>query len=87
MKFFIFVAAAVLSLPKQLVTVYIGVLLGESINGTSSKERIASALLSVVSFIITTIAYKFLNREINKIKPEVIYERRKARYLFFPTFP
>ncbi|KAE9399665.1 hypothetical protein BT96DRAFT_919974 [Gymnopus androsaceus JB14] len=79
MKFFIFVAAAVLSLPKQLVTVYIGVLLGESINGTSSKERIASALLSVVSFIITTIAYKFLNREINKIKPEVIYERRKAR--------
>jgi len=79
MKFYIFLATAILSLPKQLVTVYIGVLMQESINGTSKKEKIASVLVSVVSFIVTTFAFRILNKEINKVKPEVIYERRKTR--------
>ncbi|KAJ3994869.1 hypothetical protein F5050DRAFT_1713355 [Lentinula boryana] len=79
MKFYIFLAAAVLSLPKQLVTVYIGVLMAASVNGTDKKDRIASILVSVVCFIITSFAFKIIRQEMNKVKPEVIYERRKAR--------
>lgn len=80
MKFYIFLAAAVLSLPKQLVTVYIGVLMADSVDGTDKKDRIASILVSVVSFIVTSIAFRIIRQETNKIKPQVIYERRKARY-------
>ncbi|KAJ3901721.1 hypothetical protein F5879DRAFT_307221 [Lentinula edodes] len=79
MKFYIFLAAAVLSLPKQLVTVYIGVLMADSVDGTDKKDRIASILVSVVSFIVTSIALRIIRQETNKIKPQVIYERRKAR--------
>ncbi|KAJ3980839.1 hypothetical protein F5890DRAFT_636653 [Lentinula detonsa] len=79
MKFYIFLAAAVLSLPKQLVTVYIGVLMAASVNGTDKKDRIASIVVSVVCFIITSFAFKIITQEMNKVKPEVIHERRKAR--------
>lgn len=32
--------------------------------------------------IITFAAYKYIKWEMNKVKPQVIYERRKARYVF-----
>ncbi|KAJ3823118.1 hypothetical protein F5880DRAFT_1613175 [Lentinula raphanica] len=79
MKFYIFLAAAILSLPKQLVTVYIGVLMADSVDGTDKKDKIATVLVSVVCFIVTSFALKIIKAEMNKVKHEVIYERRKAR--------
>ncbi|KAE9399663.1 hypothetical protein BT96DRAFT_1101625 [Gymnopus androsaceus JB14] len=79
MSFPTFVAAAICSLPKQFVTVVTGVLLEDSINGTSKKEKIASIAVAIVSGIVTSFALRYVNRKMDEIKPQVIYERRKAR--------
>ncbi|KAJ3994868.1 hypothetical protein F5050DRAFT_1771200 [Lentinula boryana] len=79
LHFHIFLAAAVLSLPKQLVTVYIGVLLEDSINGTSKKDKIASIAVAIVFAIVTSFAFRYVNRKMDEVKPQIIYERRKAR--------
>ncbi|KAJ4490679.1 hypothetical protein J3R30DRAFT_3423941 [Lentinula aciculospora] len=79
MDFFTFIAAAICSLPKQLVTVFIGVLLEDSINGTSSKDKIASIAVAIVFAIVTSFAFRYVNRQMDEVKPAVIYERRKAR--------
>ncbi|KAJ3931903.1 MAG: hypothetical protein NXY57DRAFT_1005427 [Lentinula lateritia] len=76
-----FVAAAICSLPKQLVTVYIGVLLEDSIDGTSKKDKIASIAVAVVSGVITSLALKYVNKKMDEVTPEIIYERRKARQM------
>ncbi|KAJ3840659.1 hypothetical protein F5878DRAFT_56617, partial [Lentinula raphanica] len=76
-----FLAAAVCSLPKQLVTVYIGVLLEESVDGTSKKDKIASIAVAVVCGVITSLALKYVNKKMDEVMPEIIYERRKARYV------
>ncbi|KAJ3861087.1 hypothetical protein EV359DRAFT_84677 [Lentinula novae-zelandiae] len=79
MGFYTFIAAAVCSLPKQLVTVYIGVLLEDSINGTSSRDKIASIAVAIVFAGVTSFAFRYVNRKMDEIKPAVIYERRKHR--------
>lgn len=37
--------------------------------------------------VITFAAYKYIKWEMNKVKPQVIYERRKARYVFSKPSP
>ncbi|KAJ3715294.1 hypothetical protein DFJ43DRAFT_1160499 [Lentinula guzmanii] len=74
-----FLAAAVCSLPKQLVTVFIGVLLEDSINGTSKKDKIASITVAIVCGVITSLALKYVNKKMDEVMPAIIYERRKAR--------
>ncbi|KIK64263.1 hypothetical protein GYMLUDRAFT_241440 [Collybiopsis luxurians FD-317 M1] len=78
--FFTFLAAAVCSLPRQLVIVYTGVLFEDEANGTATKkEKIASTLVTVIFTIITVITYRYLKKEMQKVTPEVVYQRRKAR--------
>ncbi|KAG9312603.1 hypothetical protein JVU11DRAFT_7000 [Chiua virens] len=80
MNIFIFVIAALLSMPKQFITVYIGVLLENSANGTTSKSnKILSYVVTGVTILVTVAAMWYIQREINRVKPEVIYARRKAR--------
>ncbi|KAJ3969960.1 hypothetical protein EV361DRAFT_997029 [Lentinula raphanica] len=79
MDFYVFIAAAICSLPKQLVTVYIGVLLEESVNGTSKKDKIASIAVAIVFAVVTSFAFRYVNKKMDEVKPQVIYERRKAR--------
>ncbi|KAJ4490678.1 hypothetical protein J3R30DRAFT_3694398 [Lentinula aciculospora] len=79
MKLTTFVAAAICSLPKQLITVYIGVLLAESVDGTSRKDKIISITVAVVCGIITSFALKYVNKKMDEVTPELVYERRKAR--------
>jgi len=75
-----FALAALLSLPKQLVTVYIGVVLEENGTGTTStKDTIISYAVLTVTTLLTIIAGRYIWGHINRVKPTVIYARRKAR--------
>ncbi|KIY63711.1 hypothetical protein CYLTODRAFT_493693 [Cylindrobasidium torrendii FP15055 ss-10] len=80
MGIFVFSIAAILSMPKQFITVYLGVILHQSSSGTQdTKSRIISDVVIAVTFIITIAAMWYIYRQMNKVKPDIIYARRKAR--------
>ncbi|THH05917.1 hypothetical protein EW145_g4446 [Phellinidium pouzarii] len=75
-----FAIAAFLSLPKQFVTVYIGVIIQESGTGTeSTKDKIISDAVLGITVIITGLAMWYIYKKMDLVKVDVIYERRKAR--------
>ncbi|KAI5115751.1 hypothetical protein M0805_001870, partial [Coniferiporia weirii] len=76
----VFSLAALLSLPKQLALVYVGVVFEESGAGTETKsERAISVTVLVVTGIITWLALRYIMSQMAKVKGDVVYERRKAR--------
>ncbi|KIM64481.1 hypothetical protein SCLCIDRAFT_1213305 [Scleroderma citrinum Foug A] len=80
MNIFVFIAAAILSMPKQFITVYIGTLLEENANGTeNTRDKILSYVVGGVTAIVTIAAMWYINKGVNRVKPDVIYARRKAR--------
>ncbi|KAG1880782.1 hypothetical protein F4604DRAFT_1747865 [Suillus subluteus] len=80
MNIFIFMLAAALSMPKQFITVYIGTLLETSATSSAStKNTIISDVIGVITVLITIAAMWYITREINRVKPQIVYERRKAR--------
>ena len=80
MGIFVFSLAAILSLPKQFITVYLGVILEQSSTGAqSSKSRIITDVVLAITILITFVAMWYIFRQMDKVKPEVIYKRRKAR--------
>ncbi|KAI0288963.1 snare associated Golgi protein-domain-containing protein [Russula brevipes] len=79
MSVWTFSLAAFLSLPKQFATVYIGVIIEGSGKQETTPQRIASYSLIAVTTIITFLAAWYIFRELKRVKPAVIYERRKAR--------
>ncbi|KAF8260064.1 snare associated Golgi protein-domain-containing protein [Lactarius quietus] len=74
-----FALAAFLSLPKQLATVYIGVIVGENGQKEKTSQRVASYTVIVVTTIVTFLAARYILRKLVEAKPDVIYARRKAR--------
>ncbi|KIK64265.1 hypothetical protein GYMLUDRAFT_259246 [Collybiopsis luxurians FD-317 M1] len=80
MGFWTFLASAVCSLPRQLVIVLTGVLFKDEANGTSTKKEKTEFALVIVAFtIITLITYGYLLKQMKRVTPEVVYQRRKAR--------
>jgi len=80
MNIFIFALAAFLSLPKQFITVYLGVIMAQSASGAeTSKSRIISNIVVIITTIITIAAMWYILRLMNAVKPQIIYEKRKAR--------
>lgn len=80
MGIIVFCLAAILSLPKQFITVYLGVIIEQSSTNTqSTKSRIISDVVVAVTVLITFVAMWYIFRQMDKVKPQVIYERRKAR--------
>ncbi|CAE6532333.1 unnamed protein product [Rhizoctonia solani] len=80
MGIWVFTLAAFLSLPKQFITVYLGVLLEQSADGTrSTKDTIISNSVLVVTFLITVIAAWWIWREMGRVRVEVLRERRAER--------
>ncbi|KAF9443820.1 hypothetical protein P691DRAFT_382491 [Macrolepiota fuliginosa MF-IS2] len=80
MGIIVFSIAAILSMPKQFITVYLGVILEQSATGTSStKSRIISDVVLAVTVLITILAMWYILYCMNKAKPAVIYAKRKAR--------
>ncbi|KAH9922920.1 uncharacterized protein B0H18DRAFT_1016162 [Fomitopsis serialis] len=80
MSVWTFIIAAILSLPKQFITVYLGVALEQSDNGGSStRDTIVKDVVVGITVIITFVAMWYIYNLMNKAKPGVIYDRRKAR--------
>jgi hypothetical protein len=51
--------------------------------GETTPQRVASYSLIAVTTVVTFVAAWYIFRELNRAKPAVIYERRKARYIHF----
>ncbi|KAJ7038592.1 snare associated Golgi protein-domain-containing protein, partial [Mycena alexandri] len=80
MNIFTFSVAAILSLPKQLITVYLGVILEQSSEGvTDSKSRYISDGVLALTLLVTVLAMWYILHQMALVKPMVIYDRRKAR--------
>ncbi|KAF9221083.1 hypothetical protein BS17DRAFT_785884 [Gyrodon lividus] len=80
MNIFVFFLAALLSMPKQFITVYIGTLLESSSSGSATTQnKILSYVVGGVTFIVTVAAMWYIQKEVNRVKPDVIHARRKAR--------
>lgn len=80
MGILVFSLAAILSSPKQFITVYLGVILAESnAGGQDKKSKIISDVVVVLTFIITIIAMWYILHKMNAAKPQIIYNKRKAR--------
>ncbi|OCH86161.1 hypothetical protein OBBRIDRAFT_797454 [Obba rivulosa] len=79
MSVWTFSIAAILSLPKQLVTVYLGVALEQSETGSSTRDKIVKDAVLAGTTIITFVAMWYIYKKMNDAKPLVIHDRRKAR--------
>lgn len=81
MGIFAFMLAAVLSLPKQFITVYIGVMLESDPNApAASTSRIIGDAAGAITLLVTVAAMWYVNKAVSKVKPQVIQERQKSRY-------
>ncbi|KAJ7629498.1 hypothetical protein DFH06DRAFT_1225894 [Mycena polygramma] len=76
-SFSIFLGAALLSLPKAFVPVYVGYALKPENAGNTQSERIDKIVL-VAGVLITIVAFGWIKRQM-KAAREYIYLRRKAR--------
>lgn len=67
-------------MPKQLITVYLGVIIEQSSDGTETqKSKNISRIILVITFLITIVAAWWILRKMDRAKPEVMRQRRKAR--------
>ncbi|KAG8751603.1 Tlg2-vesicle protein [Ceratobasidium sp. 428] len=80
MNIWVFTLAAFLSLPKQFITVYLGVILEQSADGTrTTRDTIISDSVLAVTFLITVIAAWWIWREMGRVRLDVLRERRAER--------
>ncbi|BEJ10710.1 hypothetical protein CspHIS471_0101320 [Cutaneotrichosporon sp. HIS471] len=74
MNFWIFLIATVLTLPKQLVTVYLGVLILNK--DMSTKSRVISYTVLAVGFLVTIYAAWYIWHHMHKVRVHVWRIRR-----------
>jgi len=81
MGIIVFSIAVVLSLPKQFITVYLGVILEQSSDGStvSTKDNVIKYVVIGVTTLITIWAVWYIYAKMGKVKVQVIHARRKAR--------
>ncbi|PCH42699.1 hypothetical protein WOLCODRAFT_25516 [Wolfiporia cocos MD-104 SS10] len=79
MSIWTFIIAAILSTPKQFITVYLGVTLEQSENGSGRNNQITKDAVLGVTVILTFVAMWYIYNKMHHAKPLVIYDRRKAR--------
>ncbi|EIN03920.1 hypothetical protein PUNSTDRAFT_128505, partial [Punctularia strigosozonata HHB-11173 SS5] len=78
--FWVFLAAAVLSLPKQFVLIAVGRLSADAGEGKGPKGANAiSIVVSVVLGVATSAAYRYILWKMAFVKNDVIHQRRKER--------
>ncbi|KAF9072461.1 hypothetical protein BDP27DRAFT_1149945, partial [Rhodocollybia butyracea] len=73
MNIFIFSLAAILSLPKQFITVYLGVILGEANGQETTKQKLISDGVVAATIVVTIAACWYIFHKMNAAKPAVIY--------------
>ncbi|KAF7290627.1 hypothetical protein MIND_01302900 [Mycena indigotica] len=76
MGFWVFLVAAVVSLPKQLAIVYVGFALGQN---EDKKSNTIQKVVIAVTVVVTVIAMLYIRRLMGQARPELVYARRKAR--------
>ncbi|KAJ7086480.1 hypothetical protein B0H15DRAFT_986792 [Mycena belliarum] len=77
-SFPIFLGAAVLSLPKALVPVYVGYALKPENDGNKRSNVVEKVLLGI-TIVVTIVAFRWIKRQTEAATPEFVYRRRKAR--------
>ncbi|EIN03919.1 hypothetical protein PUNSTDRAFT_108731 [Punctularia strigosozonata HHB-11173 SS5] len=78
--FWIFLAAAVLSLPKQFVLIAVGVLSEDAGEGKGPKgANTISIIVSIILGVATSLAYHYILKKMAAVKNDIIYQRRKER--------
>lgn len=81
MNIFIFTLAAVLSLPKQLVVVYLGVAIEASGDGNETTgNKILKYAIIFLSTLVTIIVAAYLYNRMQKARPTVQARLREERY-------
>lgn len=79
MNIFIFTLAAILSTPKQLAVVYVGVAIAQSGTGTeSTKSKAIKYVVIGISFVVTVVAAWYLYDKMEKARP-IVQARLKAK--------
>ncbi|KAJ7723444.1 snare associated Golgi protein-domain-containing protein [Mycena maculata] len=76
--FWSFLLAAILSLPKQMVTVYIGYSLKPSQTDNDTSNIVSKVILGL-TVVITLVALWFINRKMKAARDDYVYSRRKGR--------
>ncbi|KAF7305551.1 hypothetical protein HMN09_00808000 [Mycena chlorophos] len=76
MPFWVFLVAAVVSLPKQFAIVYVGYALGK--DGDSKSNKIQKIVIAI-TVVVTVVAMLYIRRLMKQARPAVVYQRRKAR--------
>ncbi|KAK7028290.1 hypothetical protein R3P38DRAFT_2935199 [Favolaschia claudopus] len=77
-SFWVFLAAAILSLPKQLVPVYIGHVMQPSVEDDGTSKIVENVVL-VAGIVVTIVAYLWIKKQLKAAIPDYVYKRRKAR--------
>ncbi|UZJ56564.1 hypothetical protein CBS101457_005884 [Exobasidium rhododendri] len=81
MGFFVFTLATLLSMPKQLLVVYLGVVIDQSGSGTESvRSKIVKYAVLVISGLITVGVAVFLYGKMQKARPIVQKQLQERRY-------
>ncbi|KAF7981314.1 hypothetical protein HWV62_34251 [Athelia sp. TMB] len=88
MRFWVFLASVVLSLPKNLVNVYIGATFEaqEQGRGTPAREAVKYAMVGLTT-VVTVVAMLYIDAHIVRMRPAVVYQRRKARECMMSSGP
>ncbi|KAJ7186839.1 hypothetical protein C8R46DRAFT_936000 [Mycena filopes] len=77
-SFPVFLGAALLSLPKAFVAVYVGYALKPENADNTTAPKIEKAVL-VITVLITIASYKWIQKKMTAATPDYVYLRRKAR--------
>ncbi|RDX41831.1 hypothetical protein OH76DRAFT_178073 [Lentinus brumalis] len=79
MNLWIFLASAIISLPKQLAVVYLGVSQNDSDTGNDNGTNGVKAGVIIITLCVTVFAMRYINGKVDQVKHRVVYARRKAR--------
>ncbi|KZP17663.1 hypothetical protein FIBSPDRAFT_933877 [Athelia psychrophila] len=80
MKLWVFVVSAILSMPKQFVNVFVGASLEQTEKGEgSAMSTYLNVAVVIITTIVTVVAVRYIDKQINLVKPQVVHDRRKAR--------
>ncbi|KAL1722012.1 hypothetical protein EV715DRAFT_248429 [Schizophyllum commune] len=79
-QLWVYLIAIVIGFPRQMLPVYLGVVLDDKDEGTqhAGPKALKGAFVAFI-IIVTIVAGRFIGARVKKIKPEIIYQRRKAR--------
>ncbi|KAJ6505303.1 hypothetical protein C8R45DRAFT_1091042 [Mycena sanguinolenta] len=77
-SFWIFLGAALLSLPKGLVPVFVGYVMQPSVQDNGTAKVVENVAL-VLGIVVTIVAYRWIQRRMKDETPGFIHARRKAR--------